>query len=246
MLRGGMWLGEPFGPLFTGVRRSRVLRTSHRRSSKKFDRGRFLEVGLSYPRGCLLYLPVGRMLHRRLKLLEVLRDLLKSPGLILEGLHLVLVALVVRVAAAFEQQGVDRPGGLVRLPVAILIVGGDRDALSQALGPQILDHVLVGVPNGGQVRLRGHEVDAVLEVGQLGYVVAAGALKWRGELEGDVLGRAVAYVPDHYVGGEAPGVVGVHYDLGAVCVVAGLTGLPALVEDPARDDEGANGRQKLC
>src|SRR5829696_1236653 len=167
---------RPFLSLFTEVRGRGILRTSCVRSSKKFDRGRFLEVGLSYPRGRLLYPPVGRMLHRRLTLLEVLRDLLKSPGLILEGLHLVLVALVVGVAAAFEQQGVDRPGGLVRLPVAILIVGGDRDALSQALGPQILDHVLVGVPNGGQVRLRGHEVDAVLEVGQLGYVVAAGAL----------------------------------------------------------------------
>jgi hypothetical protein len=67
----------------------------------------------------------------------------------------------------------------------------------------------------------------------------------RGAEKAKVMFLAVAYVPDHYVGGEAPGVVGVNYDLGAVCIVSGLAGLPALVEDPGRHDEGANGRQKL-
>src|SRR4028119_9154 len=101
-----------------------------------------------------------------------------------------------------------------------------------------MDHVMVGVPDGGEARLRGHKVYAVAEVGQLGYVLPARALQGRRELEGDVPGHAVPDVAHHYVGGEAPGVVSVDDDLRPVRVVARAAGLPALVEDPGRNDEG--------
>ena len=77
-------------------------------------------------------------------------------------------------------------------------------------------------------------------------LVCSGCGEMRGELEGDVLGHTVAYVSDHYVGGEAPGIISVHDDLRAGGVVACLAGLPALVENACRDDEGAKGRQELC
>src|SRR3712207_8921189 len=50
------------------------------------------------------HLPVGRVVHRPFELFEVSGDPLQGARLVLEGLYLVLVALVVRVPAAFEDR----------------------------------------------------------------------------------------------------------------------------------------------
>ena len=71
------------------------------------------------------------------------------------------------------------------------------------------------VPMQGDLLARCEEVQLVLEVGQVGYDGAVRPLYGRRELEGDVLGRPLAYVPDADVHiGQAAEVV-VDYDLRA-------------------------------
>ena len=93
-------------------------------------------------------LPVGRVVHRFFDLLDVFGDLLQRPRLVLESLHLVLVAHVVGVAASLQEQGVYRPLGIVALALTILLIGGDRDALRKALLLHVFHYVLLGVPRG--------------------------------------------------------------------------------------------------
>src|SRR5829696_6998518 len=166
---GGDLLWIRSEPLFSGVRGRVILRTSALRRSRKLSRKDEGGLPLANP------LPVTRV-HRRFEFCDVFGDPLQGPRPALLGLHLVLVALVIGVPAPLQQQRVDRPRGLVRLALAVFVVGGDRYAFGQPLGPEVLHHVLVGVPHRGQVRLRGHEVDAMFEVGKLRYVVAARAL----------------------------------------------------------------------
>ena len=52
------------------------------------------------------------------------------------------------------------------------------------------------------------------------------------------------YVHDHYVGGELPCVVRIHYDLRTILVVARPARLPTLVEDPGCHDEGGEELQR--
>jgi hypothetical protein len=65
-------------------------------------------------------------------------------------------------------------------------------------------------------------------------VVSIGAEK----RERDVLGHPVPDVAHHDIGREAPSVVGIHYDLRTILVVARLARLPALVKDPSCNHEG--------
>src|SRR5687768_1998331 len=102
--------------------------------------------------------------------------------------------------------------------------------------------VVVGVPHRGEGSLRGHEVDALSEVGQLIDVVSARTLQGCRELEHNVLGRPVPDVAYHYVCGEPPGVVGVYYDLRTILIVASPPRLPTLILNPRGHHECWEGR----